>query len=351
LTAVGELCARREAERAEIKWWSTDVTDLVAAEISAVQNISHARAVGQVHYARTLRDRLPYVAKVFAAGMIDFRMVSTIIARTENVDAEVIADLDAAIARHCIKWMKLSTPKLRDRIDLWVAKFDPAGVRVPPKIDDSRYVEIVPTEAGMAGVFGNVHAADGAALDQRLDALAATVCDNDPRTKEQRRADATGRLARGEAQLACQCGSGECPALAEHKAAASAVIHVLAEQATLDGTSDTPGYLPGFGILPADSVREVAKSAKLKPVTVPTGVDPDPGYRPSAVTADFIRWRDLTCRWPGCDRPVERCDIDHTVPYPVGPTRPSNNKPYCRTHRVHKRLRPGETNFAATPRY
>ena len=38
------------------------------------------------------------VAKVFAAGMIDFRMVSTIIARTENVDAEVMADLDAAIA-------------------------------------------------------------------------------------------------------------------------------------------------------------------------------------------------------------------------------------------------------------
>jgi len=336
LAAVGELYARREQDRAECKWWSIDATDAVAAEISAVQNISHARAVGQVHYARTLRERLPYVAKVFAAGMIDFRMVSTIIARTENVDAEVTVGLDEALARHCVKWMKLSTPKLRDRIDLWVAKFDPAGVRVPPKIEDSRYVEVVPTEVGMAGIFGNVHAADGAALDKRLDALAATVCENDPRTKEQRRADATGPLARGEAQLACQCESDECPAGAERKAVANAVIHVLAEQATLDGTSDTPGYLSGFGILPADSVREVAKSAKLKPVTVPTAVDAYPGYRPSAVTADFIRWRDLTCRWPGCDRPVERCDIDHTVPYPFGPTHPSNNKPYCRTHHLLK---------------
>ena len=148
LAGVGELYARREAERAEIKWWSTDVTDLVAAEISAVQNISHARAVGQVHYARTLRDRLPYVAKVFTEGLIDFRMVSTIIARTDNVDDDVMAGLDEAIARHCIKWMKLSTPKLRDRIDLWVTKFDPAGVRVPPQIEDNRYVEIVPTQAG-----------------------------------------------------------------------------------------------------------------------------------------------------------------------------------------------------------
>ena len=34
------------------------------------------------------------------------------------------------------------------------------------------------------------------------------------------------------------------------------MIHVLAEQATLDGTSDQPGYLPGFGILPAESVRD-----------------------------------------------------------------------------------------------
>jgi hypothetical protein len=310
LAAVGVLYSRREQERAECKWWSIDATDAVAAEVSAVQNISHARAVGQVRYARTLRERLPQVAKVFAAGMIDFRMVSTIIARTENLDAEVTVGLDEALARHCVKWMKLSTPKLRDRIDLWVAKYDPAGVRVPPKIEDSRYVEVVPTEVGMAGIFGNVHAADGAALDNRLDALAATVCENDPRTKEQRRGDATGPLARGEAQLACQCGSDECPAAAEGNAAAAAVIHVLAEKATLDGTSDTPGYLPGFGILPAESVREVAKSAKLKPVTVPVEVAPDPGYRPSTVTADFIRWRDLTCRWPGCDRPVERCDID-----------------------------------------
>jgi hypothetical protein len=72
-------------------------------------------------------------------------------------------------------------------------------------------------------------------------------------------------------------------------------------------------------------------------VAVPTNTTaPDPGYRPSAKNAEFIRWRDLTCRWPGCDRPVHRCDIDHTVPWPVGPTHPSNNKPYCRTHHLIK---------------
>ena len=335
LAAVGELYARRAVEWAERNLWSADPVDAVAAEVSAAQNISHARAVGQVHYARTLRERLPALAKVFATGVIDFRMVLTIIARTENVDDEMMAALDEALARHAEKWMKLSKPKLRDRIDLWVAKFDPAGVRIPPKVNDNRYVDVGETSAGMAGIWANVHATDAAALDQRLDALAATVCEHDPRTTQQRRADATGALARGEAQLACQCGTEDCPAAAEHAAASAAVIHVLAEQATLDGTSDQPGYLPGFGILPAESVRELATTATLKPLTIPTGA-PDPGYRPSTKTADFVRWRDLTCRWPGCDAPVERCDIDHTVPYPFGPTHPSNNKPYCRTHHLLK---------------
>ena len=337
LLAVGELYARRAAERAEVKYWSTDATDGVAAEISAVQNISHARAVGQIHDGRTLCERLPDVAKVFARGWIDFRMVSTIIARTENVAAELMPELDAAIARCCEKWMKLSKPKLQDRIDLWVAKFDPAAVRVPPIVDDGRYVVVEPGMcAGMAFFSGHIHAADGAALDQRLDALAETVCEHDPRTKEQRRADACGPLARREATLVCQCGRDDCAAASERAAAASAVIHVLAEQATLDGTSDKPGYLPGFGIMPAESVRDLAATATLKPVKIPAGVAPDPGYRPSATTTEFVRWRDLTCRWPGCDKPAEESDIDHTVPWPIGPTHPSNTKCYCRTHHLLK---------------
>ena len=129
---MGRLYARRAVELAEWNRWRIDATDEVAAEISAAQNISHSRAVSQIRYARTLCERLPAVARVFARGVIDFRVVQTIIARTANVDDAVIAELDNAIARHAEKWMKLSGPKLRDRIDQWVAKFDPAGVRVPP---------------------------------------------------------------------------------------------------------------------------------------------------------------------------------------------------------------------------
>jgi hypothetical protein len=337
LLAVGELYARRAVELVERDLWDADPTAAVAAEVSAVQNISHARAVGQIWYGRTLRDRLPLVARVFVRGTIDMRMVLTIIARTENVEDEHIAQLDEAIARHCEKWMKLSKDKLRDRVDDWVAKFDPAGVRVPPVVDEGRYVEVSPgASAGTAFVSGHVRAEDGAALDHGLDALAATVCEHDPRTHTQRRSDACGPLGRREAFLTCLCGREDCTAGAERTTASTAVIHVLAEQGTVDGTSDNPGYLRGFGIMPAESVRRVATTAKLKPLTIPTGAAPDPGYRPSAACKEFVQWRDLTCRWPGCDKPAEVSDIDHTVPWPAGPTHRSNNKCYCRIHHLLK---------------
>ena len=60
------------------------------------------------------------------------------------------------------------------------------------------------------------------------------------------------------------------------------------------------------------------------------------GYRPSTALTAFTRLRDMTCRWPGCDRPAEFTDIDHTTPYPGGPTHPSNNKCYCRNHHLMK---------------
>jgi hypothetical protein len=114
------------------------------------------------------------------------------------------------------------------------------------------------------------------------------------------------------------------------------VINVIAEAATVEGTSDKPGYLPGYGALPAATVTELAKHATLRPVPLPKDLVAEPQYRPSAALTRFIRCRDLTCRWPGCDQPAMTSDIDHTVPYPAGPTHPSNNKCYCRVHHLFK---------------
>jgi hypothetical protein len=83
-----------------------------------------------LRYAIALRERLPRLAEVLARGAIDLRLMAAVVHRTELVgDPELIAELDAAVARHAPRWMRLSAPKAVERIDMWVARFDPAGLR------------------------------------------------------------------------------------------------------------------------------------------------------------------------------------------------------------------------------
>ena len=56
--------------------------------------------------------------------------------------------------------------------------------------------------------------------------------------------------------------------------------------------------------------------------------------------------RDLTCRFPGCDQPAKFCDVDHTIPYPVGPTHSSNLKCLCRKHHLLKTFWTGTGGWA-----
>jgi hypothetical protein len=336
LAAIGELYARRAPEDdVDRENWAIDGHENVVAEVGAALGISRGRARGRLHYAIALRERLPRLAEVFARGLIDFRMMAAVVSRTELVeDPVLIAKLDAAVARHSPNWMRLSGPRLFERIDMWVMRFDPAGTRVPRERTENRYVEVAPTDAGLAGVWAQLHATDGVALDQKLDALAETVCAADPRTKQQRRADALAALAAGLTAMRCQCGSPDCSA-AQRRPATDVVIHVLAEQPTISGDSQSPGYLQTFGPLDSTTLRDMATTAKVKPLVMPS-TGPELGYRPSAALADFVRCRDLTCRFPGCDKPAEVCDLDHTVPFPMGPTHASNLKLLCRYHHLLK---------------
>ncbi|RAU98727.1 HNH endonuclease [Mycobacterium colombiense] len=336
LAAIGELYARRApADDADRFNWAVDGHENVVAEVAAALRISRGRAAGRLRYAIALRERLPRVAEVFARGDIDFRVMAALVYRSELIeDAELIARLDAAVARHARGWLRLSGPKLVERIDMWVARVDPAGLRVPGQRTQDRYVEIDTTSPGLAAVWAQLAATDGAALDRKLDAIAATVCREDPRTKAQRRADALGALAAGSDLLRCSCGAPDCPA-AQRPSNTSVVIHVLAERSAINGESHAPGYVSGFGPLPAALLRDLAGVAKHKPLALPPD-RAEAGYRPSTPLAEFIRFRDLTCRFPGCDAPADGCDIDHTVPFPLGPTHPSNLKLLCRYHHLLK---------------
>uniref|UniRef100_UPI00336552A8 HNH endonuclease signature motif containing protein n=1 Tax=Intrasporangium sp. TaxID=1925024 RepID=UPI00336552A8 len=59
-------------------------------------------------------------------------------------------------------------------------------------------------------------------------------------------------------------------------------------------------------------------------------------YRPTPAMTEQVRAIDGHCRGPGCQIPANRCDLDHHVPYPHGPTSVSNLGPL---HRAHHNLK------------
>ncbi|MDH4354198.1 MAG: HNH endonuclease, partial [Actinomycetota bacterium] len=54
-------------------------------------------------------------------------------------------------------------------------------------------------------------------------------------------------------------------------------------------------------------------------------------------------------RYPGCDRPANRCDLDHTAAYPAGPTTTENLGALCRRHHLLKHHQPDPTTGRAGP--
>ena len=417
---------------AERELWCVDTFSAVAAHIGAVQGLTTGAAENLLFLAAALHEQFPKVAAVFAEGLISFSLVRTIVTRTRlAILPEARRQIDDALAAACRSWEPRSRAKTEQFIDAIIEQFDPDAVLRTQTSARGRSVDFTTEDGtGMATMYARLFVPDAAALDARLDALADTVCPADPRTKEQRRADALGALAHGADRLACFCDTDLCPAAAEPPPS-GVVIHVVAHHDTIhpkastnddggetghtahlpsgsgddvpgndgsgvdgsgvDGATDPglepasadaagetperdeytaldgmppplfskplreltltealtppppgplatirPAALMGGQFVPGSIARRYASTATLIPIIHPGQAPPEPRYRPSKKLIDFIRCRDMTCRFPGCNRPATETDVDHTVPWPQGPTSASNLKCLCRHHHLLK---------------
>ncbi len=148
--AIGELtraenaiCARKLAAMAELfgrrtgledagdrdMWW-VDPDAAVAAEIGAAGGISQGLALSQTHRGVALRDRLPRIAALFAAGVISDLLVRTIVWRTALIESPgALARVDLELAERVTRWGALSEKKTEAAIDELVEKIDPGALR------------------------------------------------------------------------------------------------------------------------------------------------------------------------------------------------------------------------------
>ncbi|CAN5834727.1 hypothetical protein BH09ACT7_BH09ACT7_55480 [soil metagenome] len=301
LVAIADLLQARLRDSGECADLAIDTWAAVAAQVAATLKISVGLGSSYLQYAKVMREQLPLVGKAFEAGDIDFRMFKTIAFRTGAVlDPDVIAQLDANLAAAAPRWGAKSQRQLATAVDKHVAALDPDAVRRAKASGSDRYVEIDESDPGMADITARVFNTTGMALGKRLDELAETVCDADPRTRDLRRADALDALVAGADRLMCRCGRDTCPARSTSRPPGNVVIGVVAERSAVEGRSETPGYVPDADwLIPAEMLREIAESAKLLPIIPPVDAAPEPRYVPSRALADYVRSRDLTCRAPG----------------------------------------------------
>jgi Domain of unknown function (DUF222) len=230
--AIADLAALRVDDQGDRQWWACDGWDAAVAEVGAALGVGRKEASGLLSIAVALRDRLPRVAAVFADGGVSARTVGTICWRTRLVeDPNTLAVIDAALAGALSEWAGLSRKEIEKKIDGWVQKFDPAAVLKVRSAARSRGIGVgkPDDETGVASIWGALLAADAELFNRALNALARQVCDNDPRTFAQRRADAVGVLSVRGDRLACLCGAADCPAAGPDARATAVVIHVLTE--------------------------------------------------------------------------------------------------------------------------
>ncbi|MDZ4270045.1 MAG: DUF222 domain-containing protein [Mycobacterium sp.] len=384
LAVIAEIERRARADELHQRW-AVDDLDAAAAALSCALTISHGKALGQINLAVTLRDRFPKVGARFLAGQISAAMIATIGWRTALVVGEhALAQLDTEIADRAHAWGALSQHKLEQAIDFWVERYDPDAVRRARNALRGRDFTIGQRDdaTGTTNVFGRLSSTDAALLDERLTTMVASVCDDDPRTLAQRRADSIGAIAAHATHLACRCDNPSCQAKIDDGRASSMTIHVIADKEAFDeARNHTPpepteaaepteptapaaksevaeapapaqsprqrpaALIPGAKgtVVPAPLLAElIAHGAKVRFTGTPD--DTEDCYRPSTALQEFIRTRDLTCRFPGCDRPAVHADIDHTQPWPAGPTHPGNLKCYCRLHHLIKTFWDGFTD-------
>ena len=362
LAAIAELARRRPRDLLDRPGGPADrgdprrpeVSEFAVDELAAALRLSRPAAGARLHVAVELA-RLPGTASALREGRIDAVRARAVADAVTGLDDPTVRAVEERVL---VRAGRQTAGQLRASLSRAILSVDPpAGERRLELALSCRRVTVTPQLDGTAELWAVLSAEGAAAIYGTLDAVARAAPAGDPRRADERRADAlvdlvlagatttpaTGPLAGRPSGTPmgggpAATGGGRPSDLRTH-------VYVTVPASTVLGLSEEPGELAGHGPVPASVARRLARAGRWQKVAVDTasGVVTQvglAGYTPSAALADLVRMRDRTCRFPGCRQPARRCDLDHVVPYPEGPTAAGNLATLCRHHH---RLKHGTT--------
>jgi hypothetical protein len=301
----------------------------VREDVAAALKLSARGAADRLAFATEL-SRLPATLDVLDRGEI-----SNLHARTLAEATVALDDAGAAAVEKRVlpKAPTQALPNFRRSVTK-------AVLTVAPKTAEEAHAEAVtqrrvlrtPDGAGMSWVSMLLADAAAGTVMTAIDAIARRIPKTDPRTADQRRADAAVQIAidalhgtgsgSGTSGPDTAAGGRELPR--EHGMRPS--VQVTVALSTLLGLDEQPGELDGTGPIPASVARRIAADETgtwRRLVTDELGKLVDYGrttYRPPKDLADYVIPIYHTCRLPHCNRRAARCEIDHREAWECGGT-------------------------------
>ncbi|WP_188717829.1 HNH endonuclease signature motif containing protein [Agrococcus terreus] len=206
---------------------------------------------------------------------------------------------------------------------------------------EQRGISVTDIDDGMSVLRATIPTLLAHGIADRLTRIARTAPADDPRTVDQRRADALcDLLLTGDAT-----GSG----IEGIRAEVSVVIPATAllaagSSADAEAASHADTIAPrllGGSLVDAATVRDLAATSpgwsRLFTDPLRGHVIATDSYQPTAGMRRLLRHRDQTCRFPGCGASAHRTDVDHTIGWAEGGSTSLGNLAHlCRRHHTLK---------------
>ncbi len=288
LEEVDPLAVRARAVKARadrfVRMWAGDDPGMTSwwASLPAAESVACWSAIDEAAHQMKAEDPTRTIDQCRADGLVDLILARTEVATTVNI----------AVPVHTA---------------------DPGTTVADPAPEGEGGAVCAEGEGGAGPAQGEVGATatgdrDEPALDGAADASSTEAAEG-----------ATASTATG-ASFFGDAGVGDCSEPAGFGFASSAQV-------------------PGLGVIPGDVINELLGrfdtrvSRMLIDARTGTTIETSSAsYRPPEAIRRFVRARDGTCRFLGCGVQARRCDLDHAVPWPFGPTTPGNLICLCRHH-------------------
>jgi hypothetical protein len=334
-TALAELDARHS--QSWVDRTPLSAREAVVMEVSAATGLAQGDLSLRLELATGTPARTAFLREQIRAGATTLHRACELVRETRELDDELADHVARVTLAPTRDGSGLSGALFRQRLRraLLAADADQAARRRAARQRVGAHAEVFDDGTGRLTITNDADKV--VAAIERADAAARTArAAGDPRSLDQLRADFLTGVAitgwpDGDAGLASQSPSP----------AGQAIVVVPFETAL--GLSDLPCELPGHGFISARQAREIITApgsiwqTLLADLTTGRALALSRrGYRPTREMIEHVRAVDGTCRGPGCSVPARRCDLDHDVPWPDGPTDVDN---LTAKHRQHHRVK------------